>query len=129
MDQLEKIIAAASRKGLLLVPPFPEAFRRTPCSPTGVGAIGSYQSCDHDGKVQGAKDSFEDRKGTCLRRDRDNPSSAERSHGAETVIDEIEAVGDVMKISARIQIKGGWLDPRTNLHNVPGDRQSTRLDS
>src|SRR5258706_1448552 len=109
-ESVRKIIAAASRKGLLLVPPFPEAFRQTPCSRAGVGAVGSYQSCDHDGKVQGAKDSFEDRKGTCLRRDRDNPSSAERSHGAETVINEIEAVGNVMKISARIQIKGVWLE-------------------
>src|SRR6267378_1854448 len=76
----------------------------------GVGAVGSYQSCDQDGKVQDAKDRFEDRKGTCLRRDRGNSSSAERSHGAETVVDEIEAVGNVMKVSARIQIKGAWLE-------------------
>src|SRR5713101_341416 len=87
-----------------------EAFQQTPSSRTGLGAVGSYQSCDQDGKVQDAKDSFEDRKGTCLRRDRGNPSSAERSHGAETVVDEIEAFGNAMKVSARIQIKGVWLE-------------------
>jgi len=32
----------------------------------GVGAVGSYQSCDQDGEVQDAKHSFEDRKGSEL---------------------------------------------------------------
>jgi hypothetical protein len=44
-----------------------------------------------------------DRKGTCLRPDRGNPISAERSHGAETAANDIEAVGNVMKVSTRIQ--------------------------
>src|SRR4029077_1592489 len=79
-------------------------------SRAGLGTVGSYQSCDQDGEVQDTKDSFEDRKGTCLRRDRSNPSSAERSHGAETVVNEIEAVGNAMKVRARIQIKGVWLE-------------------
>src|ERR1700730_5145710 len=83
---------------------------QTQCSRAGFGAVGSYQSCDQDGKVQDAKDSFEERKGTCLRRDRGNPSSAERSHGAETVVNEVEAVGKVMEVSARIEIKGVWLE-------------------
>src|ERR1700730_6328824 len=83
---------------------------QTQCSRAGFGAVGPYQSSDQDGKVQDAKDSFEDRKGTCLIRDRGNPSSAERSHGAETVVNEIEAVGDAMKVSAGVQIKGVWLE-------------------
>src|ERR1700738_2454412 len=84
--------------------------RKTSHSRARFGAVASYQSCDQDGKVQDAKDSFEDRKGTYLRRDRGNPSSAERSHGAETVVNEIKAVGNVMKVGARIQIKGVWLE-------------------
>jgi NADP-dependent 3-hydroxy acid dehydrogenase YdfG len=82
---------------------------------SGIGAVyahrlakrgyDSYQSCDQDGKVQDAKDSFEGRKGTCLSRDSGNPISAERSHGAETVVNEIEAIGNVMKVGARIQWK------------------------
>src|SRR3984893_7528814 len=83
---------------------------QTQCSRAGFGAVDSYQSCDQDGKVQDAKDSFEERKGTCLRRDRGNPSSAERSHGAETVVNEIEAVGNLMKVRERIQIEGVWLE-------------------
>ena|ERR1700730_6633739 len=83
---------------------------KTYCSRAGVVAVGCYQSCDQDGKVEDAEDSFEDRKGTRLRGDRGNAGSAEGSHGAETVVNEIEAVGNVVKVGARIQIEGVWLE-------------------
>jgi hypothetical protein len=86
-----------------VIPKFPQ----TPRSPSGIGAVGSDQSCDQDGKVKDAKDGFEEGEG---RRDRGNPSGAQRSHGAEAVVNEIEAVENVMKIGAGIQIKGVWLE-------------------
>jgi hypothetical protein len=44
-----------------------------------------------------------------LRRDGSDASGAERGHGAETVVDEIEAGGNGVKVSVRIEIKSGWL--------------------
>src|SRR5208282_1325955 len=75
-----------------------------------VGAVGSDQCRDQDSKVQDAEDRFEDRDGTCLRRDRGDSSRTERGHGAETVINEIEALGNGVKVGARIKIKGMWLE-------------------
>src|SRR6266478_2119347 len=53
---------------------------------------------------------FEDGKGTRLRGDRGNPSGAERGHGAETVVNEIEAVGNAVEVRAGIQKKGVGLE-------------------
>ena len=80
------------------------------CAREGRGAVGSYQACDQDGKVQDADDGFEDRKRTGLGGDGGNPSGTERSHGAETVINEIEAVGNAVEVRAGIQKKGVGLE-------------------
>ena len=43
-----------------------------------------------------------------MRRDGGDAGGAERGHGAETVVDEIEAGGNGMKVGVRIEIKSGW---------------------
>lgn len=43
-----------------------------------------------------------------MRRDGRDAGGTERGHGAETVVDEIEAGGNGMKVGVRIEIKCGW---------------------
>src|SRR5579871_9328 len=72
----------------------------------GARAVCIHEAGNQDGEKEDAEDGFDDREGAGVGGNWSDTGSAERGDCAEAVVDEVEALGNGVKVGVRVEEKG-----------------------
>jgi hypothetical protein len=95
----------------------------------GTRAVGVHQAGNQDSEEEHSEDRFDDRQGAGVRGDRRDAWRAQRRQRAETVVDEIEAIGNLVKVSVGIEVERAGMNDRDEMVDAGETESDEEVDT